>query len=576
MGVEARPVPSAQDVAEASSVVAQGEGHQLELQLGHLCNNRCVFCSSGQLTEMKLARPVPLAPILDALRQGRAAGASRVVFLGGEPTLHQGFVPALAEAKRLGFHEIVIFTNGVLLPQPGFIDRVVALGDFTWRISIQGGDEASHVAVTGRKQSFARIVAGLGRLRALGQRVTTNLCVNEHSYRSLPRFPELVARYGLSQLHVDIIRPSSTGYRSQAYLREIMPRYSAMAPYYREMLAGFERGDPSFDVNVGNLPYCVLPDWAHRIHHAGSHTVVQSAGADGFEDAGDKYAIHRSLRTHLPQCAACVFRPRCTGVFTDYLALYGGDEFQPVSRERLRALDPHQRSFDLLVEPALAPLLAGAADADRLAAPPAPWQAREIFRDGRARRVDLHYRAGAGADAPGATLTLLPPASSGAAADPAVVFETDRYRLALASHGWLPTEDLLALARWASERLAAAPDATVTRPLDAAAAARQRSDTELLARARARLAKLVRRVQRQRRFSTWSYGGATPRPDGRGTVIEVHGPEGYRVDLHLAIDTRDGRTQVDAAFVLGDRTGEAAARPVIEALVACLRGPGSL
>src|SRR5690606_19889139 len=111
---------------------------------------------------------------------------------------------------ELGFEEVVIFTNGVMLPVPGFIDKVIAIGqNFEWRISIQGGNEEAHVAVTKRKDSFRRIVDGLEALKARGQDVTANLCVNEESYRSLPDYPALARQYAIRQLHVDMIRPPS-------------------------------------------------------------------------------------------------------------------------------------------------------------------------------------------------------------------------------------------------------------------------------------------------------------------------------------------------------------------------------
>src|SRR5262249_48498598 len=127
-------------------------------------------------TELKLAKPIPLDPIIAAIEEARAKGARRVTFLGGEPTLHKGFLAALRRTVELGFPEVVIFTNGVLLPQPGFIDSVVALGrHFEWRISIQGGNEEAHVAVTKRKYSFQKIVEGLKLLQTRGQRVTANM-----------------------------------------------------------------------------------------------------------------------------------------------------------------------------------------------------------------------------------------------------------------------------------------------------------------------------------------------------------------------------------------------------------------
>ena len=331
---------------EATTVTTSGGGHQFEIQLGHLCNNRCVFCASGQLSEWKIARPIPLAPIVEALDRARASGARRVTFLGGEPTIHKGFLEAVARAVALGFEEIVIFTNGVMFPHPGFIERVVALGPrIEWRVSIQGGNEAAHVAVTGREDSFRRIETGLRTLAGLRQRVTANLCVNEQSYRSLPDYPALVAAHGLQQLHVDIVRPSSTGPRDDATMRELLPRYTDMAPYFRAMLAAFEARLPGFDVNVGNLPYCVLPEWADRIHHGGEETVTQACDADALEATVDKYEWHYSMRRHPAGCEGCVFRPQCSGVYGEYLALHGDGEFRAVTPEALRAHRARRRAL---------------------------------------------------------------------------------------------------------------------------------------------------------------------------------------------------------------------------------------
>ena len=86
---------------------------QVEIQLGHLCNNRCVFCVSGQLTAQGRARPLPTAPALAALDAAAARGARTVTFLGGEPTLQASFAGSqdlrslafLADDTRLAAHD---------------------------------------------------------------------------------------------------------------------------------------------------------------------------------------------------------------------------------------------------------------------------------------------------------------------------------------------------------------------------------------------------------------------------------------------------------------------------------------
>ncbi|MGM0575885.1 MAG: radical SAM protein [Myxococcota bacterium] len=564
--MDAHPEISDWQRTEARTVTGNLSGHQFELQLGHLCNNRCVFCDSGWLTELGFATPVEFQDILDAMDGARRDGATRLVFLGGEPTLHRGFLPALKRGVELGFEEIVIFTNGVRLPQRKFVDPILKLGRFTWRISIQGADEDSHVAVTRRTQSFRRIMEGIEYLRRHGQRITSNICVNERSYRSLPKFPDLVARTGIRQLHIDIIRPSSVGNRGQEYLRSIMPRYSDMAPYYAEMFERFEREQPGFEVDAGNLPYCVLPEWANRIHHGGEATVIQSTTPEGFEEAGDKYAIHRSQRRFLDRCGECVFRTKCTGIFRDYLAIYGDEEFQPVSRERLRAIDPGLTSFTLLVEPYLRPLYDAYAGGDA----PEGWRPVEAFEDDRNRRVHFAWTTDAGA---GVTLHVTPPEGVGRPVNaPPSAFETDRYRVAPLVDGLVPPEDLRRLLTWATDRLSAAPGVTVTRPLasgdiDSLAG----RDEAALARSRARLRRVVGRLQRKREFCAWHFSGLSLLPEGRGAICQVRGPGGLGVDLVVEVGARDGRSRVDARFEVCDGTDEHLARPVIEEIVRTIR-----
>lgn len=556
------PEPSAQDLTEASTVTARHSGHQFEIQLGHMCNNRCVFCVSGHLSKLRMVRPLEVQPILDVIERARRDGAVRLVFLGGEPTIQPAFFPALEHATRLGFHEIVIFTNGVRLAQEGFIDACLALGRFTWRISIQGANEAAHVAVTKKSTSFRRIITGIERLRERGQRVTVNMCVCEESYRSLPDYPDLVAKHGIKQLHIDIVRPQSSGNTTEAYLREIMPQYSVMAPYYDQMLRGFDDWDESFDVNIGNLPYCVLPQWGHRIHHGGENTVTQSTSSSGLEkSARNKYAVHNTQRTHTERCSECAFVDRCAGVFKDYLRIYGEDEFQPVSLERLRALDPRQNNFTVLV----APFVARLAEAP----PPSGWTLSQRFDDARSRRVELRCERAGGSVV---TLLLTPAAAATRTAEPsAAVFVTDQFRADIAVEGWCEDDELLGLVRWAYDVTTDDPRVTAIEGVDEARVLAARGEHPALSRSRTRMHRLVRTLQRTARFAGWRYEGSQHAPDGNAATVNVGGPEGMGVSLTISASTNGGRSTVDATFSLAEGTDEAAARPAIEAMVAAMK-----
>jgi MoaA/NifB/PqqE/SkfB family radical SAM enzyme len=324
---------------------------QVELQLGHLCNNRCVFCVSGQETALGRVAALEAGPLLAEVRRARAEGHAKITLLGGEPTLQPAFLDVVREAVAQGFEEIVVFTNGVKSARPAFVDEVLATGGrFTWRISIQGATREAHERTTRKPGSWARILESMRHLRERRQTITVNLCVVRQNLDSLPAFPELCARYGVSQLHLDLVRPRDAGQRTDDELRAMIPRMDELAGPMRAMIAGFPAG---FDVNLGNVPFCAMPDLAPWIHHDGeATTTIAVDGAKDLSAPWDKYAVKRRDKVKPPACASCALEAACSGVFEAYARFHGTDGLAPVSEEVLRALDPEGR---LVPRPAVAP-----------------------------------------------------------------------------------------------------------------------------------------------------------------------------------------------------------------------------
>lgn len=327
---------------------------QIEIQLGHMCNNRCVFCVSGQRTALGEAGPMATEPVLEAIRRAREDGHRKITLLGGEPTLQPGFMSIVRETVSLGFEEIVLFTNGAKTARAELVDAIRATGgNFTWRISIQGATRESHERTTRKPGSFGRIERTLEHLAARGERVTVNMCVVRSNADSLDRFPSLLAPYGVTQLHLDMMRPLDAGDRTEEELRAAIPRYSELAGPLRRMVAGFA---PGFDVNVGNLPYCVAPDLAPWIHHDGEPTeTIAIDGDDRLSRPWNKYLVKARDKVKPARCAECVLGPRCSGVYETYARFEGLDELQPIHPEALRDADVEGRLLGVWAPALLAP-----------------------------------------------------------------------------------------------------------------------------------------------------------------------------------------------------------------------------
>ncbi len=330
-------------------------GRHFEIQLGHLCNDRCVFCISGRRTAEGRAPLLPEDTVLRSIRAGWGAGHRTLTLLGGEPTIQPVFLPAVRLAVALGFEKIVIFSNGSKTGRTDLMDEVLATGGrFEWRFSVHGATEEAHERTTGRRGSFGQLMRSIAAAHARGQDITTNTCVVVQNHASLDRLPALLAPYNIRHVHVDMIHPKDMGdiprYRGDSVLREylhtMVPRYTDIVDDLTRMVQGFPKG---FPVSIGNLPYCVAPQLAPWIHHAGegTHTVT----VDDVAVAATLHAPHDKYRTKhlgagkLPACHACVFDPDCCGFFDDYRLLYGLSELRPVTPAVLHSADPDWRLF---------------------------------------------------------------------------------------------------------------------------------------------------------------------------------------------------------------------------------------
>lgn len=343
-------------LAEARSVTSVESAGQIELQLGHFCNNRCVFCGSGQLTERGQADPVAEEALLAALEAAADRGLRRVTFLGGEPTIQDSFLPGLRRAVALGFAEIVIFTNGARLWDPRFVDEVeavvaaapVALHSpvaLQWRVSLQGADAPSHDRAVGRPGAFARILKGFEVVQARGRDLTVNMCLTAGSLATLPDLAELLVRYGVRQLCIDMVRPISAGERTEEWMRAILPRFQDIGPPLRELTRRLRAVQADFDVNYTHVPFCVAPDLAPLLHHGGEPTVTFTADLAERQGVMDKYAFQSSDRRKVDGCKSCVFAWRCTGVPHQYLDWYGDAELTPLRPADLLGLGVEQAAL---------------------------------------------------------------------------------------------------------------------------------------------------------------------------------------------------------------------------------------
>lgn len=501
---------------------------QMEIQLGHMCNNRCVFCTSGQRTEMREAFPLEAPPILQSIREQYDAGMRKLTILGGEPTIQPEFMNILRESVQMGFEEIVLFTNGVKTARLSFLDGILALGgNFTFRFSFQGANREAHERTTKKEGSFGRLVESLKNAKLRNQRITVNMCVVRSNYESVADFPALLLPYDAKQLHLDMVRPLDAGVRTEAEFRDMIPYYSDMVPYLERMVAGFP---PGFDVNIGNLPYCIAPKLARWIHHDGERTLtVTIDDQDAVSKPWDKYETKRRDKLKKETCRQCAFDDQCSGIFETYRDFYGMGELVPITPERLLEVDPERALFTVHLKPFLK-LVEGWQ-------PPAPFQSPHVAVNQFDHEARLVFDGPAGP----VVLALRKPGGG--------IASTDRFSLHL-----LESPDAgpftSALIKTVFARLCEATALTVTHPPGDDAVFLGERPPKLGALFDARVAGWLRVLRSRAPFGKLAWQDVSLRGFGKEAVLTLTDPSGTPVTVTLAMKGQ----AMGGAYQLADPT----------------------
>ncbi|HEY3352385.1 MAG TPA: radical SAM protein, partial [Polyangia bacterium] len=176
--------------------------------LTNRCNNRCLFCYElGPDGARQSAWDEEPEAVLRKLREARERGFGGVVLTGGEPTIAITLGLALAEARALGFEEVILATNGRRLAYGPYAERLARAGLTHAHVSLYSHDAKVHDGLTLAPGSFNQTVDGIRHLVRLGVTVTANYIVNRRNFRDLPQYFDLLRALGLDRASVMGLKP---------------------------------------------------------------------------------------------------------------------------------------------------------------------------------------------------------------------------------------------------------------------------------------------------------------------------------------------------------------------------------
>lgn len=294
--------------------------HRLDLKLGFACNNRCSFCAQGEKRSECDARPVE-----DLVKELQAARpkATGVVLTGGEPTLYKQIRLVVKAARRLGYRDVQLQTNGRALSSPRLLGALVEAGLTEVSPSLHGSNAETHDALTLAPGSFEQSKQGMKNAVEAGLSVVTNTVVTQRNLDELPAIVTLLADLGVRHSQLAFVHPVGTAYEK---FDEIVPRLpDCVAPIRAARAVAHERG---VDLVTEAVPLCFLPGMQEL---AVEWRIPETTVADlGVTLDYSSWRV-REGKAHGPPCEGCSARSRCEGPWREYPEKRGWDEFQPVA-----------------------------------------------------------------------------------------------------------------------------------------------------------------------------------------------------------------------------------------------------
>ena len=194
------------------------------------CNNRCVFCAQDGLSAEGFSKDEK-----DLVAKAKAACQkdSKIAFVGGEPTLHEGLLAAISAAKESGAAYILIQTNGRRLAYLSFAQNLKNAGADALDISLQGSTGPMHDYHTQTPGSWAQTILGIKRARETGFRIGISTVITRSNFRHLSEIARLAQHLGAEAFHLSLALPYGRAAKSWA---RVIPLAEMARPHLTKAL----------------------------------------------------------------------------------------------------------------------------------------------------------------------------------------------------------------------------------------------------------------------------------------------------------------------------------------------------
>lgn len=308
------------------------QGNVLLVVTGWSCNNNCLFCST--VADRNINRNTK--EIVSDLEKGYKEGYRIVEFIGGEVSIRPDFLFLVSSAKKIGFNDIRITTNGRRFSYRNFIQKTVEAGLKVVNFSLYGYNRTLHDGATRTPGSFEQCVQGIKNTLTYPElSVIVNTVVLKINYRYLEETARFLKELGVKEWHLLELLPDG---RAEKLYDKISVSYQTLSPYLNKAL---RQARHFKKIDVFDFPFCLFEPEIFKARNIVFFTPrhrFEDISQIGFEPVRvkrekisgrliyqDKYKVKPAV------CQKCKYFKECGGITKPYFKKHGDKEIKKLA-----------------------------------------------------------------------------------------------------------------------------------------------------------------------------------------------------------------------------------------------------
>lgn len=267
---------------------------------GHKCNNSCMFCFEAD-REFSEKTTQDLKKEMEIIRKN----FDFINIMGQEPTLRKDIIELIVYAKKIGFKEVGLTTNGRMFAYVDFTKNILNSGLNQIGLTIMGKSAQMHDFHTRVKGSFDQSLIGIKNIMSYKGpdfSFLLNIMVTKKNFKNLIEIVDFYVNLGFKEINIGHIMPINKEiFKSKSMVAKI----SEVTPYLVKCQKKY--GDKIRFLFI-EYPAC---SFSEKYRHLAFPCL---------EENPDKIRIKL--------CKKCDYADKCIGIGKSYLSLYGDKEFK--------------------------------------------------------------------------------------------------------------------------------------------------------------------------------------------------------------------------------------------------------